>query len=411
MPSGAPGGLSSVLAPVTVDAFFAEYWERQPLHVAREATGYFADLYDVGDVEESLVTGARELERFALVKAGHAQPALDDYVVSSPAIRWKSTGKGPTAHVDPRKVAGFLDHGYTLVVKDAALLSAKLQRTCNRLQRDLGAFVGANVYFTPPGAQGLDVHHDTHDTLTVQIEGCKIWRVYEPVVELPLETQPLHRDTPAPPLKLHREVTLTAGQTLYLPRGYAHEAAATGERALHVTFALAPVRVVDVLHAALDAAAAGDVALRRALPRGWQDDAAFGAGLATRFAPALAAIDAAALETAVDATLDDLFAASRSEASTAFDQLIHAANLTADSLLRINVDLPFLIRERAHAIDVLLPGTSLSLSKSCLPALERLQTGPVRFSALAPELAENDRKLFVKALVREGLLLVDGPRG
>jgi len=85
----------------------------------------------------------------ALVKAGAAQAALDDYVVTSPAIRWKSTGKGPTAHVDPRKVAALLERGYTLVIKDAALLSARLQRTCNRLQRELGAYVGANVYFTP----------------------------------------------------------------------------------------------------------------------------------------------------------------------------------------------------------------------------------------------------------------------
>ena len=285
--SEAPGALASVLAPVTVDAFFAKYWERQPLYVERDATGYFADLYDVADVEESLVTGARELERFALVKAGHAQAALDDYVVTSPAIRWKSTGKGPTAHVDPRRVAGFLDHGYTLVIKDAALLSARLQRACNRLQRDLGAYVGANVYFTPAGAQGLDVHHDTHDTLTVQIEGSKAWRIYEPVVELPLEAQTLHRDTHVPALTLHAEITLKPGQTLYLPRGYPHEAVATGERALHVTFALAPVRVIDLLHAALDAAAAEDVSLRRALPPGWQNDPAFSAAFATQIGPAL----------------------------------------------------------------------------------------------------------------------------
>jgi bifunctional lysine-specific demethylase and histidyl-hydroxylase NO66 len=401
--------LGGLLAPVTVDTFFAKYWERQPLHVARDAAGYFADVYDVADIEESLVVGARDLERFALVKAGMPSAPLEDYVVTSPAIRWKSTGKAPVAHVDPRKIARLLERGYTLVIKDAALLSARLQRSCNRLQRDLGAYVGANVYFTPAGAQGLDVHHDTHDTLTLQIEGAKTWRIYEPLVELPLESQQLHRGTRVPPLTLHREITLAAGETLYLPRGYAHEAVATAGRALHITFALAPLRVIDLLHETLDAAAAKDVALRRALPVGWQNDPAFAGAFAAGIGQLLAKLDGDSVTNAAQGALNELFAASRSEANAAFDQLIHIAKLGPESLLRMNDDLPFLIRERANAVDVLLPGSSLGFSKSCMPALVRLQGGPVRFADVAPELSAPDRQVFVKALAREGLLLVDDP--
>ena len=204
--------------------------------------------------------GARDLDRFALVKAGATQAALAEYVLTIPVIRWKTTGKVPTTQLDPRKVLGLFERGYTLVITDAARLSARLQRTCNQLHRILGAYVGANVYFTPPGAQGFELHHDAHDTLTVQIEGTKTWRVYEPAVALPLESQALPRGMPAPELALNREVQLAAGDTLYLPRGYAHQAVATDERALHVTFALAPVRAIDLLHAALDIAAATDVA-------------------------------------------------------------------------------------------------------------------------------------------------------
>ncbi len=401
--------LDTLLAPVTVDAFLADHWETSPLHVSRDVAGYFADLYDVADIEESLVVGARDLERFALVKAGVAQAALDEYVVTSPAIRWKSTGKAAVPHVDARKVAALLDRGYTLVIKDAALLSARLQRTCNRLQRDLGAFVGANVYFTPGGGQGLDVHHDTHDTLTIQIEGSKTWRVYEPVIELPLESQQLHRGTRVPPLTLHSEIVLCAGETLYLPRGYAHEAIATAGRALHVTFALAPLRVIDLLHETLDVAAATDASLRRSLPVGWQDDPAFVAQFAAQIGPRLANLDGDAVAGAADAALNQLFAASRSDANAALDQLLHVAKLRPESVLRLSDDLPFLIRERDATVDVLVPGKSFTLSKSCLPALQRLQTANVRFGELAPELAERDRDLLVKTLAREGVLLVDDP--
>ncbi len=402
--------LETLIAPVEIETFLAEFWERAPLHVPRSAPGYFADLYDVSDIEESLVVGARDLDRFALVKAGAPQAALDDYVVTSPAIRWKSTGKGPTAHVDPRKVAALLEGGYTLVIKDAALLSARLQRTCNRLQRELGAYVGANVYFTPAGAQGLDVHHDTHDTLTVQIEGSKTWRVYEPLVELPLESQQLHRGTQIPPLTLHSEVSLDAGETLYLPRGYAHEAIATGERALHVTFALAPLRAIDLLHEVLDVAATGDVTLRRALPMRWHDDPAFAVRFAQQAATQLGAIDSDIVAEAAQSALTGLFASSRSEANAAFDQQQFVAKLGPESVLRVNEDLPFLLRERANGVDVLLPGKMLGLSAACLPALRALQAGPVRYADLAPGLSRNDRQLFVKALAREGMLLVEDTR-
>ena len=287
-------------------------------------------------------------------------------------------------------------------------MSARLQRTCNRLQNDLGAYVGANVYFTPPGTQGFELHHDSHDTLTVQIEGTKTWRVYEPVTALPLESQPLHAGTARPALTLHREITLAAGDTLYLPRGYAHEAVAGEGRTLHVTFALAPVRAIDLLHASLDVAATLDLGMRRALPFGWQNEPAFAAGFAAEIGPHLPAIFAAPIvNAATDVAANDMFAASRAEAGGGFDQLGAVADLTADSVLRMNADLPVILRERATTVDLLLPGKSLGLPNVCLPALERLQAGPVRFGDLKIALSDADRHFFVKTLVLEGVLLVD----
>lgn len=400
--------LHALLDPVPVDTFLADYWERAPLHVARGAPGYFADVYDVADVEEALVVGARDLDRFAVVKAGGVQAALDEYVVTSPGIRWRSTGKPAVTHVDARKVIALFERGYTLVITDAGLLNARLQRWCNRLQRDLGAYAGANVYLTPPGAQGFDLHHDSHDTLTVQIEGRKTWRVYEPAVELPLESQSLHRGTSVPPLAVHREVELAAGDTLYLPRGYAHEAVAGPGRALHVTFALAPVRAVDLLHAALDAAAERDVALRRALPVGWQDDDAFAATFAAGIAPRLApAFEPPAIAAAAHAALGDLFAATRNDPGAAFDQLAGIDALTPDSVLRLNDRIPTLLRDGASAVELLVPGKVLGFPPACRAALERLRAGPVRYADLELPLSASDRALFVRSLVLEGLMLVD----
>ena len=76
---------------------------------------------------------------------------------------------------------------------------------------------------------------------------------------------------------------LAAGDTLYLPRGWPHHAQTSGEQSLHVTTGLQPPRRVDALHAALDACAAQDVELRRALDAG----GALPADLLARVAPFL----------------------------------------------------------------------------------------------------------------------------
>jgi hypothetical protein len=404
------GELSRILAPITPSEFAATAWERAPLHVARDDPAYFAGIYAVADVEDALETGARDLDRFALVRAGAPQAPLDAYVVTRPAIRGKLTGKAAEAHVDARKVLALFDRGYTLVINDAALLSPRLQRACNRLQRDLGAYVAANVYFTPAAAQGLAAHHDAHDTLTVQIEGSKTWRIYEPAVPLPLESQELHAGTNVPPLAPHRELTLAAGDTLYLPRGYVHEAIAAGDRALHVTFALAPVRAIDLLLVTLELAAEANVALRRALPLGWQHDPAFAEAFARTLAAELPApFTAAALDAGGRAALHDQFAASRGSAGRLFARSTHAVTLRPETLLTVSADGAFLLREQGPELELLLPGTALGLPPGCATAFAQLLAGPVRFADLDLPLAPADRELFVKTLVREGVVLIPEP--
>ena len=77
---------------------------------------------------------------------------------------------------------------------------------------------------------------------------------------------------------------------------------------------------------------------------------------------------------------------------------------------RVNDGVPFLIRRRDGAVDVLLPGQRLGLSVSCWPALERLQTGPVRFADFAPELAAADGERLAQTLVRAGVARIDDAR-
>ena len=117
----------------------------------------------------------------------------DEITIERRSVRSRYTGKPPLLVIDPRAVASRFESGYTLLIKDAAAFSPRLQALCNRLQTDLESYVQANVYFTPPRAQGFALHHDTHDTLILQIEGTKTWRVHDPAVERRSRRSPTRR--------------------------------------------------------------------------------------------------------------------------------------------------------------------------------------------------------------------------
>jgi lysine-specific demethylase/histidyl-hydroxylase NO66 len=125
-----------------------------------------------------------------------------------------------------------------------------LAEFCRLLEQELEHPAQANAYFTPRDAQGLPVHHDTHDVLSLQVSGEKRWLVYEPALELPLKDQRYKPDLGGPGEPIH-DVTLKPGDTLYLPRGWLHEAATSSTDSLHITVGVNVYTWLDAFKAAL----------------------------------------------------------------------------------------------------------------------------------------------------------------
>jgi hypothetical protein len=397
-----------MLAPHNTADFFAQHFEKLPLHVERNDPAYFADVYSVADVEDSLVVGAREPENFALVKAGSSEVPEDDFTYERPSVRWRLTGKGPRRWIDARKVVNYFADGYTLIIKDAALFSARLQRFCNYLQRDLMAFAQPNVYITPPAAQGFQVHHDTHDTLTAQISGEKTWRIYEPIIALPLESQPFHSGTKVEGLKLLDEVRLLPGDTLYIPRGFPHEAKTSQTMSLHCTFALAPVRVTDVLDLALRIAGDQDVELRHALPPAVLAQEDLATRLGEFFESRLAqTFETPRMQVAVDIALNELFRLTRPNANGAFEQALETFDIKPTTRVRIDHAVPYMVRQRGEGIELLIAGKVVAFPPICRAAFEHLQRGATTVAEMDPSLSPEHRALLVKLLVLEGLVVIE----
>ena len=156
------------------------------------------------------------------------------------------------------------ERGATIVLQGLHLTRPAIGVFCRSLEDTLGHPAQANAYYTPRSAQGLPVHHDTHDVFVLQLAGEKRWLVYEPALELPLKDQRYSAELGRPGEVVEDRV-LRPGDMLYLPRGWLHEALTSDSDSLHLTIGINVVTWLDAFKAALEELG-DDVRFRRS----WQ---------------------------------------------------------------------------------------------------------------------------------------------
>ncbi|MGZ4334258.1 MAG: cupin domain-containing protein, partial [Gaiellaceae bacterium] len=254
----AKDALARCVEPIDAAEFLADYWEQRPLAVPRFEEGRFDDLLTVSDVERLVSSGGLRTPGLRLVKEG-GTIAESSYTTD---IAWRP--KPFLGVADPDRVATAFADGATIVLQALHHTWPPLARFCRSLEQELGSGVQANSYYTPRRSQGFAVHHDTHDVFVLQVAGEKHWRVYEPLLELPLKAQRWSSSLGEPgPAVL--KLTLRAGDTLYLPRGWLHDALTSETDSLHITVGVNVHTWVDAFRAAL-AECEHDVEFRRSVP-------------------------------------------------------------------------------------------------------------------------------------------------
>ena len=370
-----PAALGRAVEPLDVERFLSEHWERQPLVVPRGEKGRFDDLLSTRDVEHLITETGIRLPAFRLVKAGET---VSDYAAD---LSWRPAPF--TGVADVLRVLEEFERGATIVLQGLHHLWLPLARYCRRLEGFLGHPVQANAYYTPAGSQGLPVHHDTHEVISLQVAGSKRWLVYEPVLELPLKNQ-RYRSALGAPGEPMLDVTLRAGDTLYLPRGWLHQALTSDEDSLHITVGVNVRRWIDEARVELDAA---------------ESELSFRQTIDDEDPPELPALDAEAVRARARAR----FVASRRPILDGqLAELRALATLSADDELErrdtVIADL--------HRTTLTFEGKALRFPARLAAELEFLVTteAPFRAAELPGELDEAGRLVLVRRLVREGFL-------
>ena len=370
-----PAALERAVEPLAVETFRDEHWERAPLVVPRAEEGRFDDLLSVRDVERLVTETGLRAPAFRLVKAGET---VAGYTTDVP---WRPSAF--TGVADVRRVLEEFERGATIVLQGLHHLWLPLARYCRHLEAFLGHPVQANAYYTPAGSQGLPVHHDTHEVITLQVAGEKRWLVYEPVLELPLKDQ-RYRSALGEAGEPVLDVTARAGDTLYLPRGWLHQAMTTDTDSLHVTVGVNVRRWVDEARAELDAAE-HELDFRRTI------DAAD--------PPALPSLD----PDAVRARARERFVRTRRP-------ILDGQLSELRALPSLGPDVELVRRDTVIAdltgTTLLFEGRTLRFPERLAAELEFLVTtdGPFTAADLPGELDEAGRLVLVRRLVREGFL-------
>jgi hypothetical protein len=254
----------------------------------------YAGLLSIADLDAFLRTDAARHPRVTMADGGRQGSAAippDEYL------------QAESSRVDLPRLLTRYDAGGSLVVSQFHELHAPLAQFCRGLEKVFLHPVQANIYLTPPGAQGFRVHFDTHDVLVMQVSGAKSWRVWDDI-PLPVPSRATPWANKQSPAGTPHALTLNPGDALYLPRGVMHEAAAQSGDApsLHITIGFLEASIADTLREVLEILEAENPSLRASIPS-WRLAEADGKAVITaRMAPALAALTS-------EATLDRIMLA------------------------------------------------------------------------------------------------------
>ena len=377
-------GYEKIIGPIESAVFYDSYWEQQPLHIARDKSAFFADLIDVHDIEVLLSTHEVYFPSIQVVKHGEVI-AVSDYT-------------GENRKITPHRLMQHYLDGATVILSQAHKKFPMLGNLCRNVTSAFQMKCQANLYLSPAGCQGFDSHYDTHDVFILQVSGSKTFRFYQSDTELPFID-----DTFRPPENgfgpVEDEITLAAGDTLYIPRGIVHDAIAPdSEQSLHITLGLFPYVVRDLLQEVVQVAAEREVEYRRSLPLAVHDSSLSVPSFSLQEIQGLLA------ESLSDETVSE--AISRLNDETAIDgsqkceQLLSSPAYSNNSTITIEGSSLLNIERREGYLKARVIGQVLSFTEPMASAVEALvRQQSLQISSL-PGLDEHQSTALVECLLQ-----------
>jgi ribosomal protein L16 Arg81 hydroxylase len=393
---------SSLIAPLTIERFHQDYFEKAHFAIARENPSFYGGLFSYGDVDRCAHV-ARE--------SGHEIIT----VVAQPG-----SGRGVESYRGDRVTLAQLHrafgNGDTISVSGLERLWPSIAELTSALNGELNAMATVNSYLTPAGAQGFSIHFDSHDVLILQVEGEKDWYLYRPSFELPLEAHRMHHVKPWFRTRLYEKnieiletICLKKGDLLYIPRGLPHKAVATDQASLHLSVGIHPPSWLDILGVALELVGKENPELRRSLPLGFANNGGASRGLDETFRTLVELFARNASFSAAFKLLGGKTVSSQTFPPDGhFEQLAHIGKLDGSAIVHRRPGVTGCVIRREEEVSLIFAGMEVRGPLALTPAFEFVRNQEsFRVSDLPGNIDDQAKLDLVRRLMVEGLLRRD----
>ena len=242
-----------LIAPIGVETFLQDFWDRAPLIVSRNLPGYYSGLFSLNSVDE-------------LVGLHSFQPGGIRYLPCERAVDPIPFSLSEDGFADSADVYKKYHQGASLFFHGIHKYRKPIAQLCRSLTRFFRMPSGATAVVSPPGIHSSPTHFDLTNNFLIQVEGSKRYRIYESFEALPIARQEkphlVSPDLLGDPLY---DIELRSGDVLFIPRGFVHEGFASDQGSVHVTAGLNCLTWADLLIETVEALSQRQLPLRRAL--------------------------------------------------------------------------------------------------------------------------------------------------
>jgi hypothetical protein len=220
-------------------AFFADHFRSTPLLRTAAMAGKVGSILSVEQMSDVIELEAMSPSYLRITQHGKVV-APKRY--TRPVVR---PGQMISDTVDPAKVHAFYRDGATIALNALEHFLPPVRQLLRSATEPFASGGEAVAFLTPAGNPGFAPHTDPVDIFVVQIEGSKAWRLWDRV--------PAGTTVTAESLgPAGTEITLHAGDVLYMPPSTPHAAAAQDDVSLHLGLSIEPRRWRDLVHECLD---------------------------------------------------------------------------------------------------------------------------------------------------------------
>jgi ribosomal protein L16 Arg81 hydroxylase len=404
--------LDEILQPCGWLLFAEKYWQKLPFYISREDPQFFNSLVSREQLEFLINTyGGRDDFPISLIgsRIGETVPPEERGLRRS---HWRSD-----------KVYERVSKGATVRIGNLAHFLEPVRRLVFGFETFLNTDIAVNLYLTPGSSQAFGSHFDNHDVFVLQVEGSKIWKIFTPPQDLPVEVVykarpqwferklPFEWDlgTSRPCVKPDREILLSAGDLLYVPRGYVHQVFTSGMPSLHLTVAAPVLTWYEVVVHALADTFRESRTLREALPPAFATSGQSFSGTQDRMADVVAAVRTHLTEDKLHSSLEELavrYVNSRSGSWPGITMAVKdVEDITLESVLQIRPSLIYTTRKELPYIYLLFSGRAVRVpirAESMLTHI--LDSKRFRVADLPSSMSDSSRLTLAQTMLDRGFL-------